>query len=230
MLSRVLMVNPDSECYKYVTQAIQPNMELIWVTTANEALEKIQKESFQLLLLDVHLPDKNGIEFCHTIQLDHPYLPVFFLSNQNELSQKVLSFCAGAEDFITLQMNPLEIAARVDAKIKRSETCIKNQDTIRWKELEIDKLSQEVRVKNHDQILTVDLTMIEYKLLLLLAKNDGIVITRDTILNSIWGEDIHIYSRSVDTHISKLRKKLGNASHLIKSIHGAGYKFNATQI
>src|SRR5690606_18004146 len=104
----------------------------------------------------------------------------------------------------------------------------KNSDVIKWKELTICHSKQEVEVFDGDSYKPVELTALEFKLLSFFAAHPQEVIPRDAILDAIWGKDIHIYSRSVDTHVSKLRKKLGPASEVIESIRGAGYKFTPT--
>ena len=102
-------------------------------------------------------------------------------------------------------------------------------DLLSWKEIKINKTSQEVEVLNEkNEFESIELTALEFKLLTYFASRPGHVIDRDSMLNDIWGQDVHVYSRSVDTHVSKLRKKLGPVSDLIESVHGAGYKFSPT--
>ena len=103
-------------------------------------------------------------------------------------------------------------------------------DTYKWKELQINKSRQEVSILEKGIHHKVDLTALEFKIIMYFAIRPGVVIARDQILNDIRCEDIHDYQRSVDTHVSKLRKKLGEVSHVIESIHGLGYKFNPTAI
>ena len=104
------------------------------------------------------------------------------------------------------------------------------QTHMRWKELEIDTLTQEVKVNGGQGWQKVDLTALEFKLLMYFATRFNHVINRDKILDDIWGKDVHVYPRSVDTHVSKLRKKLGPVSEIIGSVHGAGYKFVPTPV
>jgi len=103
-----------------------------------------------------------------------------------------------------------------------------SNEVLHWKEIEINKLSREVKINFQSNNELINLTALEFKILIYLAHRTGEVIERDTMLNDIWGEDVHVYARSVDTHVSKLRKKLGPVSHIIESIHGVGYKFGPT--
>lgn len=223
----ILLVEDNKEIFQIVSQALSgPLLELHWAKTIQEAESFLQKRDYDILLLDIELPDGNGIDLCSKIQSESPTLPVFFLTSHDNLSEKVLGFSAGAEDYITKPFSPLELKARVEAKLKKMELQKKSADCLSWDEIEINKSSQEVKIFNPDGAELVDLTALEFKLLTYFASRDGEVIDRDTLLNEIWGKDVHVYSRSVDTHVSKLRKKLGGVSHIIQSVHGSGYKFS----
>lgn len=225
----ILLVEDSKEVYRMVNQALSgPLIEIEWAQTVSEAENAIKENRFEIVLLDIELPDGSGLDLCSKIQLDSPEVPIFFLTSHNDLSEKVLGFSAGADDYITKPFNPLELKARVEAKLKKLEVLKRTADFLRWKEIEINKSSQEVKILNKEEFELVEMTALEYKLLTYLANRKGEVINRDTMLNDIWGEDVHVYSRSVDTHISKLRKKLGPVSHIVESVHGAGYKFSPT--
>lgn len=113
----------------------------------------------------------------------------------------------------------------MEAKLKKAELLNKDNDILKWKELEINTSSQVLTLIFNDHREDIELTALEYKLIMHFANNCEKVLSRESILDDIWGEDIHVYSRSVDTHVSKLRKKLGDHGELIESIHGVGYKF-----
>lgn len=227
MSYKILLVEDTKEIYRMVDQALSgPLVELVWAKNVAEALSFAEKSQFELVLLDIELPDGSGLNLCSELHHKNPELPIFFLTSHSDLSEKVLGFSAGADDYITKPFNPLELKARVEAKLKKIDILKKTSDVLKWKELEINKSSQEVKILADDGFVEVDLTSLEFKLLTYFAANKGNVIDRDTMLNDIWGEDVHVYSRSVDTHVSKLRKKLGEVAHIIESIHGAGYKFN----
>ncbi|MBD64887.1 MAG: DNA-binding response regulator [Halobacteriovoraceae bacterium] len=226
----ILLVEDSKEIHRMVTQALSgPLTDVDWADTVNAAEAKILKNQYDLVLLDIELPDGNGLEFCSQIQSQKPDLSIFFLTSHDNLSEKVLGFSAGADDYITKPFNPLELKARVEAKLKKIEVLKKSADKMRWKELEINKASQQVKVLTDGELKPIDLTALEFKLLTYFANRPGDVIDRDSMLNDIWGEDIHVYSRSVDTHVSKLRKKLGPVAHIIESVHGAGYKFKPSE-
>ncbi len=229
-MHNILLVEDSKEVYQMVSQAVGSLVELTWAATVGEATQKLAAQSYSLVLLDVELPDGNGIELCTKIQTAHPTTPVFFLTSHSELSEKVLGFSAGADDYITKPFAPLELRARLESRLRKIDQNKHNADRLKWKELEINKSRQEVSILNGEKMQRIDLTALEFKLLMYFATKPGNVIPRDQILNDIWGEDIHVYHRSVDTHVSKLRKKLGPMAHVIESVHGAGYKFIPTSL
>jgi len=231
MHNKVLLVEDSKEIYRMVNQILSgPILQLDWADSIATAQESLKKNIYDLILLDIELPDGNGFELCSQIQADSPELPIFFLTSHDNLSEKVLGFSAGAEDYITKPFNSLELKARVEAKLRRVEILRNSADFMKWKEIEINKSSQEVKIFIENNFEPIELTALEFKLLTYFANKKGEVIHRDTMLNDIWGEDIHVYSRSVDTHVSKLRKKLQEVSHIIESVHGAGYRFSPTEL
>jgi DNA-binding response OmpR family regulator len=179
-------------------------------------------------LLDIELPDGNGINYCSELNSSYPNIPIFILTSHSQLSDKVLGFSAGADDYITKPFEILELKARIESRLKKIQIRKETNLILKWKEIEIDKNKQIVKVFEKHDSYEVNLTALEFKLLCYLAEKPGFVFPRDKVLNDIWGTDVYIYPRSVDTHISKLRKKLGSVSEIIESVHGSGYKFIPT--
>lgn len=227
---RILLVEDSKEIHQMVAQTVSTMADLTWAATVQEASKALSGQPFDLIILDVELPDGNGIEFCTQLQSTHAQVPIFILTAHAELSEKVLGFSAGADDYITKPFSPLELRARLEARLRKSKLREALSDTFKWKELQISKSRQEVSIQEGTGLQKVDLTALEFKILMYFAVRPGVVIARDQMLNDIWGEDIHVYHRSVDTHVSKLRKKLGAVSHIVESIHGSGYKFNPTML
>jgi len=227
-MKQILLMEDSPEINTMVQQALNSIAQITWAATIEGARQALKKKTFDLALLDVELPDGNGVEFCGEMQRTNPLIPIFFLTSHGNLSEKVLGFSAGADDYITKPFNSLELKARVEAKMMKLDMLLRNSDILRWKEIEINKSSQEVQIFVEGIASQVDLTALEFKLLSFFAKHAQAVISRDNILNEIWGEDVHVYARSVDTHVSKLRKKLGAVSGIIESVHGSGYKFAPT--
>ncbi len=148
------------------------------------------------------------------------------MTSKDSVQEKVLGFSLGAEDYIVKPFKPVELKARVEAKMRKRDRQKIQSDLLRWDGLEINKASSESGSKAKMGMTSeVHLTAIEFKLLLLLAGQAYRVFNRDEILDAVWGESLYVYPRSVDTHISKLRKKLGPLAETIESVHGSGYRF-----
>lgn len=229
-MHRILLVEDSKEIYQMVSQSISQLADLTWAKSVKEAKEEIAKANFDLMILDVDLPDGNGIDLCSSLQSTHSHVAIFFLTGHTNLSEKVMGFSAGADDYITKPFFPLELRARLEGRLRKNKQQEVSSDNLKWKELQISKSRQEVMILENDNYQKIDLTSLEFKILMYFAARIGEVIIRDQILNDIWGQDIHVYHRSVDTHVSKLRKKLGSVAHVLESIHGAGYKFTPTSL
>lgn len=225
-MNKVLLIEDSREIYTQVNQAISPVCELTWNSSLKEGKETLKKGQWDLLILDIELPDGNGIEFCSEVSSQNPKLPIFMLTSHTSLSEKVLGFSAGAEDYITKPFQTLEFKARVESKLKKMNTIEKLSSISKWNKIEIDKNKQKVKILENRNFIDIDLTHLEFRLLTYLSDRAENVIPREELLNEIWGQDVYVYPRSVDTHVSKLRKKLGSVSEYIKSVHGSGYKFS----
>jgi len=228
MEKTILLIEDSKEIYQMVNQALSRMANIHWGSSLEEGRALLKEHHVDLLLLDLELPDGNGIELCEELQSSHPELPIFLLTANDQLSDKVLGFSAGADDYITKPFNSLELKARIEAKLKKLDLLLKSSDILDWNEITINKSSQTLKVLTDGEWESVELTALEFKLLMYFAINEGKVLNREDILDEIWGQDVHVYSRSVDTHVSKLRKKLLGASEVIESVHGVGYKFRPT--
>jgi DNA-binding response OmpR family regulator len=227
MPSKILVVEDSADSFQLVKRALGPSYSLECAPSLADGVRMLNKNSYDLVLMDVMLPDGDGFGLCSILQSndDLRNIPIIFLTAKNSVSDKVLGFQVGAEDFISKPFDPLELRARVEAKLRKKEREKHDSDIIRAGDLEINKSTQHVTVHENGNARRLDLTQIEFKLLVFLAKEPNVVFSRDEILNAVWGQSIHIYSRSVDTHVSKLRKKLGSFDTCIESVHGTGYRF-----
>lgn len=230
-MSKLLLIEDSKEIYNMVQISIASlSVEMTWSKTIKEAQTELSKNTFDLILLDINLPDGNGIELCQKLMSESPEIPIFILTSSDNVSDKVLGFSAGADDYITKPFSTLELQARIDGKLRKTELLKISKNILEWNEIKINMITQEVHTLQDKEYHQCDLTALEFKLLTYFAQRAYQVIDRESILNDIWGEDVHVYSRSVDTHVSKLRKKINPVSDIIESIHGAGYKFNPTSL
>lgn len=228
----ILLVEDSPDAYNLVKRSLGLSVQLEWAKTLSEATKAIEEKTFDLILLDVVLPDGDGYRLCSILQTNDNLrnIPIIFLTAKNSVTDKVLGFKVGADDYVSKPFDPLELKARVEARLKKKERQAEESDILRIGGLEINKATQKVKVSDGDNMIDVELTPIEFKLLLLLTKDLNKVYTRDEILDTVWGENVHVYNRSVDTHVSKLRKKLGPKADYIESVHGSGYRFTTKHL
>jgi two-component system alkaline phosphatase synthesis response regulator PhoP len=190
-------------------------------------LELAIREAFDLILLDVMLPKKNGYDVCRDLRQKGISTPILMLTAKGETIDKVLGLKLGADDYLTKPFEVIELLARIEALLRRSPVQQSNGsalDSFRFGEVSIDFKRAEV-IKNSDPI---DLSAMEFKLLQFLIENRGLVHSRDHLLDAVWGYDAMPTTRTVDVHIAWLRQKLEENPrhpHFIQTVHGIGYKF-----
>lgn len=225
-MNKILVVEDSEDSFQLVDRALGKNVVLHWAQTLKEGLRKIKENAYDLVLLDVMLPDGDGFQMCSIMQASDELqnIPVMFLTARHSTNDKVLGFSTGADDYIPKPFDLLELRARVEARLRKRAYSKKKENLLRLGDLQVNVSAQKVTVFDNKQAVELDLTPIEYKILTLLMREPNKVFSRDEILDNIWGKDVHVYSRSVDTHVSKLRKKLNSKSQYIQSVHGTGYK------
>lgn len=186
-----------------------------------EALEKIHKGSFDLILLDVMMPEIDGWVVCRKVREEFA-IPVILLTARGEEYDKLFGFELGADDYLIKPFSLKEMVARVKAVLRRSnEVYGRSQSNIKVGALEIKSIYKQVVLQ--EQMLP--LTPKEYELLVFLAKNPQIVYSREQLLNQVWGYDFIGDARTVDTHVKQLREKLGDYKKYIETVWGTGYRF-----
>lgn len=187
-----------------------------------KALELARKINPDLIILDIMLPFKNGWQVAQELRKDMD-TPIIMLSAKGEESDKILGLNLGGDDYVTKPFSPGEITARVKAILRRSKTEVQESDVLKFPQLVIDFSKYEI-IANGAKIVS---TPKEVELMWLLANNPGIVFTRDRLLDKIWGYDYLGDSRTVDTHVKRLRRKI-EKDQLYTYLHtvwGVGYKF-----
>ncbi len=196
--------------------------------TGEEALEQLREHAVNLVLLDIMLPGIDGFEVCRRIRQDVQYsdLPIVMLTAKGEEIDKVFGFELGIDDYVVKPFSPRELNLRIRAILKRDRRNRSNvQEVLRAGSIEID-IGRHI-AKLDGQPLA--LTLMEFKLLALLLKRRGQAQTREVLLSDVWDVDKSINTRTIDTHVTRLREKLGDAGKLIKTVRGLGYKFDETE-
>ena len=221
---RILLVDDEPDILEIVGYHLKK--ESYKVETAANGLEAVAKaEVFQphLILLDIMMPEMDGIEACEKIrELDglETVLIAFFTARGEDYSQ-VAGFEAGADDYITKPVKPKVLVSKVKGLLRRlkNPSPQKNEDILEFEDIKINKDQYFVDIKGKE----ITLPRKEFELLCLLASAPNKVFNRETILKTVWGQDVIVGGRTIDVHVRKLREKIGD--NYIKTIKGVGYKF-----
>ncbi len=228
-MKKILLVEDDQEITGLLNLHFDSNLyKLTFSFNGKDALEKISDEDYDLIILDINLPQHNGLEICKKVRKDNLHTPLMMLTCRSEESDKVLALELGADDYVTKPFGILEFMARVKALLRRTDMHLINGEEqakeITYKELHIDKDKRKASLK--DQRL--DLTPKEFDLLLLLASNPGKTFTREELLKKIWGLAFSGYEHTITAHINRLRIKIESdiqKPEYILTSWGTGYRF-----
>ena len=218
---KILLVDDEPDILEIVGYNLSTEgYQVITAENGFEAVKKAKKELPQLIILDVMMPEMDGIEACELIR-KNPDLKnsiITFLTARGEDYSQVAGFDAGADDYITKPIKPKVLVSKVKALLRRYKE-EETPDTVKAGDLVIDKDEYKVISKGKEIVLPRK----EFELLSLLASKPGKVFKRDEILDTMWGNEVVVGGRTIDVHIRKLREKLGDDS--FKTIKGVGYKF-----
>jgi two-component system phosphate regulon response regulator PhoB len=223
---KILIIEDDRDIAELVEYNLKEERFQVEVcANGQKGLAKAQKNPPDLIVLDLMLPDLGGIEICKALKQDSKLrsIPVLMLTAKGEEVDRIVGFEVGAEDYITKPFSPRELVLRVKAVLKRTQSkdAMPGHRPATFGKLHIDPDKFEVKVGDQP----VKLTALEFKLLNYLLEVKGRVATRDTLLDRVWGYDSDLNTRTVDTHIKRLREKLGEVGNYIETIRGLGYRF-----
>jgi two-component system, OmpR family, phosphate regulon response regulator PhoB len=223
----ILIVEDD----KHISNLVKYNLEktgykCFTTFSGEDALATLNLKSFDLIILDIMLPEIDGFETCKRIKQNKrtSAIPIIMLTAKGEEIDRVLGFELGADDYVVKPFSPRELVLRVKAILKRNKNDKTPEEIIKIKDLTIDIPRHKIMVNNNNIILT----KLEFKLLLLLIERKGRVQTREKLLADVWDIAADVTTRTIDTHIKRLRQKLGPSGHYLETIRGIGYKFSET--
>ncbi len=224
-MSRILIVEDEPGIAFTLENDLQTEgYEIAVVPDGVEAVRRARAEVFDLILLDVMLPNKDGFEVCRELRRGGLSTPIIMLTAKTQEAEKILGLDVGADDYVTKPFSPRELRARIRALLRRS-TPENGLEVLRFGRCELDLARFELRRDGQ----RIDATHTELKLLTAFLRNKGRVLTRETLLEDVWGSGVFVTDRVVDNHIVALRKKIeddpGTPKHLI-SIRGMGYRFD----
>lgn len=221
----ILVVDDEEDILKLLQYNLQKEgYPVRTVASGEEALDEINQSHPDLIVLDLMLPGLDGLEVCKILksQKETAPIPIIMLTAKGSESDIIIGLELGADDYITKPFSPRELLARIKSVLRRGKYEKEEEgETIRRHEIAIDVSRREVTVRGN----AVPLTTTEFDILLLLVRRPGWVLTRDQIIDSVRGNDYAVTDRSVDVHITGLRKKLGVAGKYIDTVRGVGYRF-----
>ncbi|MCL1595589.1 MAG: response regulator transcription factor [Actinomycetia bacterium] len=222
---RILIVDDEPELRSMLRQYLtREGFDVAEAVTGREALDAAKRFEPDLLLLDVGLPDIDGFEVLRTLRSTSD-TPVIMLTARDDEIDRVVGLSVGADDYVVKPFSPRELVARIQAVLRRGAGGPRSTDeTLRFTDLTIDPIAREVTCDDE----TVELSALEFDLLIALAQGPNRVFTRDQLLERVWGWDYFGVDRVVDVHVGNIRKMLGDdpsEPRFIATVRGVGYKF-----
>ncbi|SKC89645.1 response regulator transcription factor [Maledivibacter halophilus] len=218
----ILVIEDEENIRKIISDYFKAeNYNVIEACDGKEGIEKFGKEKVDLIILDIMMPKLDGWTVCRRIR-KQSQVPIIMLTARTEEDDELMGFELKADDYVKKPFSPAVLVARAKLLLMRKKNVIKEKEGIMKKQgLKVDKLAREVYIDQE----RVELTPKEFDILCYLMNHEGMVFSRDQILNSIWDYDFIGDTRVVDNHIKKLRKALKDKSYFIRTVFGVGYKF-----
>ena len=218
---KILVVDDESRMRKLVRDfLVKQNFDVLEAGDGEEAVDIFFREKdIALIILDVMMPKMDGWQVCREIRA-YSKVPIIMLTAKSDERDELQGFDLGVDEYITKPFSPKILVARVEAILRRSNL-LPNEDIISAGGIELNKSAHQVKIDGKD----IELSFKEFELLAYFMENQGIALSREKILNNVWNYDYFGDARTIDTHVKKLRNKLGEKGELIKTIWGMGYKF-----
>ena len=222
---KILVVDDEARMRKLVRDfLVKQNYEVIEAGDGAEALDQFfSVRDIALVILDVMMPKMDGWEVCREIRKESK-VPIIMLTARGDARAELLGFELGVDEYISKPFSPRILVARVEALLRRSGA-VGGDDILKAGKIEINKAAHQVKIDGK----LVELSFKEFELLTYFVENQGIALSREKILNSVWNYDYYGDARTIDTHVKKLRAKMGDAGSCIKTIWGMGYKFDSAE-
>ncbi|MCZ6789524.1 MAG: response regulator transcription factor [Chloroflexi bacterium] len=224
-MSKILVVDDEPNIIQLARLYLERDgYDVEAAETGQDALSKFVSFGPDIIILDLMLPDMDGFEICRQIRMKSD-VPILMLTARIEGTDRVVGLELGADDYLTKPFDPRELVARIRAILRRYQSGLKPSDTMEIGHLRIDTARHEVTVEGK----AVHLRTKEFSLLVTLAQNLGIVMTREQLLELVWGFEYFGETRTVDVHINHLRVKIADSGAAIETVRGIGYKINTAR-
>jgi two-component system phosphate regulon response regulator PhoB len=226
MPSHILIVEDERDLERVLAYNFrQAGFDVVSAMNGETALRAVKEEPFDLILLDLMLPDISGTEVCRRLKQNPQTasIPVIMVTAKGEEVDRVVGFELGADDYVVKPFSVRELILRAKAILRRSEGGGAQEERVDFGKLRVDRAAHRAWVEDQE----IALTALELRLLLMLYDRRGRVLTRDLLLDEVWGSHVDVTARNVDTHVKRVREKLGSAGDYIETVRGVGYRFRA---
>ncbi len=223
MKKKILIIEDDKDIVKLLRHYLEKeNFAVEDASGGFDGLKKAKAEKFDLLILDLMLPEMDGLEVCKELRGDNKTasLPMIMLTAKAEETDRIVGLELGADDYVTKPFSPKELVARVRALLRRTERRLEKEKVYHYGKLTLDSSKHEVTFEGK----RIELTSKEFDLLASLLQNKGRVLSRDYLMDEVWGYDYYGEMRTVDVHIRRLREKIPVLSSAIQTVKNLGYK------
>jgi two-component system phosphate regulon response regulator PhoB len=229
MAEKILIVDDEVDLLRMVDFNLRSaGFSTVQAQNGRDAMRIARTELPDLILLDLMLPDIMGTEVCRALKADAATreIPVIMVTAKGEEIDRVVGFEIGADDYVTKPFSPRELVLRVRSILKRfrrpTVTTAEDVETLAFGEIEVDQSRHRVTVGGSELLLTA----LEFRLLTTFIRRKGRVQSRERLLDDVWGIDVEVTTRTVDTHVKRLREKLGDAGRYVETVRGVGYRFS----
>lgn len=218
--TKILVVDDESRMRKLVKDfLVRSNYDVIEAENGEQALDIFfQTKGIEMIILDIMMPKIDGWQVCREIR-QYSDVPIIMLTAKGDEKDELLGFELGVDEYISKPFSPKILVARVEAVLRR--TASTDEEVIEIGGITLDKAAHQLKIDN----VAIDLSYKEFELLTYFVINEGVALSREKILNNVWNYDYFGDARTIDTHVKKLRSKMGDKGKLIKTIWGLGYKF-----
>jgi two-component system, OmpR family, phosphate regulon response regulator PhoB len=223
-MARILVIEDEPALLKVLDYNFrQAGHEVLLAPKGEEGLRLARERKPDCILLDLMLPDVQGTEVCRSLQMSAETrdVPIIIVTARGDEVDRIVGFELGAVDYVVKPFSVRELLLRVQAILRRAKATVGERNLIEFGHLRIDEEAHRVWVDGKE----VELTLLEFKLLVTLYENRERVQTRGALLDGVWGVDVNITTRTVDTHVKRLRDKLGSAGEYVQTVRGIGYRF-----
>jgi DNA-binding response OmpR family regulator len=224
MKPKILIVDDEADALEVLGFKLkEAGFNPIFAKDGARAITAVREEKPALMVLDLMLPEVDGLEVCKILRRDPvtAHIPILMLTAKAAEMDRVVGLELGADDYVTKPFSPRELVLRIRKLLDRNKAVNQTSERIKIGEIDIDVLTHSVRISGKE----ITLTLTEFNLLELLAKRRGRVQSRERLLQDVWGYENPIDTRTVDTHMRRLREKLGDAASSLETVRGIGYRF-----